>query len=434
MPDHLSPADDQAALYRSLAAGEHRSGGRGTVAFAVSTDDVDAGAGDVFVALGLAKYLERLGWGVVLWPIEQWDTHVPDDVDVVVSMIESFVPGLLPQHTALVAWVRNWTDVWAELPYLDEFDSIWTSSTPARDRIAERYDGPVQVLPIGVDLELFTGERAGERAGDRTDSADIDVVTTVNFWGADRAGIPAIAELAESRDVVWYGANGDHLHLDERVDHRGKVPFFDLPAVYASARVVVDDVIPPAREYATHNSRLFEGLASGALVVTNCAEGLDELGLAGVPTYADGPSLVAAAATDDPDLVERLRAVVLERHSYDTRAVTADEDLRRVVQARRDRPGVDRGPFLIWAAHMRERLRQAERDRDLHLSGVQDINERLISAVDAAETNAASAAAAHDRIGELTAERDRLAIRLDEVTRSRAYKLVERAARIARRR
>ncbi|GAA3336519.1 hypothetical protein [Curtobacterium citreum] len=170
MPDPRTTQDDQAALYRALAAGEHRSGGagRGTVAFAVSTDDVEAGAGDVYVALGLAKYLARRGWGVLLWPTERWETPLPEDVTVVVSMIESFVPGLVPQHVGLVAWVRNWTDVWAEQPWLDEYDAVWTSSTAARDRIAERTERPVRVLPIGGRpraLHRRTGRPGRRRRG-----------------------------------------------------------------------------------------------------------------------------------------------------------------------------------------------------------------------------------------------------------------------------
>ncbi|MGW8432119.1 glycosyltransferase family protein [Curtobacterium citreum] len=428
MPDPRTTQDDQAALYRALAAGEHRSGGagRGAVAFAVSTDDVEAGAGDVYVALGLAKYLARRGWGVLLWPTERWETPLPEDVTVVVSMIESFVPGLVPQHVGLVAWVRNWTDVWAEQPWLDEYDAVWTSSTAARDRIAERTERPVRVLPIGVDHELFTGERDGRD--------DVDVVTTVNFWGAERLGTAAIDVLAETRQVVWYGANREHLVRSGRIEHRGHASFFDLPAVYASARVVVDDVIPPARAYATHNSRLFEGLASGALVVTNCAEGLDELGLEGVPTYEDGPGLVAAAADHDPALVERLRAVVLDRHTYAARAEAADEDLRRAVTARAGRTGADRGAFLVWATTVRKQLRTAEHDRDVHFAGVHDINERLVAAVADAQRAAAETAEARAAVAALTAERDRLAVRLDEVTRSRTYRLAEQVARLAHRR
>ena len=426
MPEQHTTADDQAALYRALANGEHRSGPRGTIAFAVSTDDVDAGAGDLYVALGLAKYLQRLGWGVCTWPTSRWDTAVPEDVTVVVSMIESFVPGLVPAQTPVVAWVRNWTEVWAALPYLDQFDAVWASSSAARDRVAESYTGPTRVLPIGVDLELFSGPRPDADVG------PIDVLTTVNFWGAERAGTAAIDVLAESRAVVWYGANREHLPRSARIDHRGRASFFDLPAVYGAASVVVDDVIPPARAYATHNSRLYEGLASGALVVTNCAEGLEELGLRDVPTYTDGPSLVAAVTDVDRALADRLRTVVVERHSYASRAATVDADLQVVLDEHRAQPRPDRGPLLVWATHLQERLRNAERDRDVHMAGVHDINERLLSALAAVEDGGRTIAARTAERDAAIAERDLLATRLDEVTRSRAYRLAHRVGELRR--
>ncbi|ROS76392.1 hypothetical protein EDF24_1981 [Curtobacterium sp. PhB130] len=432
----VHPDDRGAGLYRALAAGDRRVGPRGTVAFAVSTADVDSGAGDVYVALGLGKYLERLGWGVQLWPMEQWDTPVPEDVTVLVSMVESFVPGLVPEHTALVAWVRNWTDTWADLPYLDEFDAVWASSTRAVERMAAKHRRRVSLMPIGVDLELFDGTQPQNGTQHQPQDTHqgthpIDVVTTVNFWGAERLGTAAIDVLAESRDVVWYGANREHLVRSERIDHRGIASFFDLPAVYASSAFVVDDLIPPARKYATHNSRLFEGLASGALVVTNCADGLADLGLEDVPTYHDGPSLVDAVGERDDELVARLRAVVVERHSYAARAAVADAALTEIVAERAGRPGAHRGAFLTWTTHLREQLRRTERERDTHLSGVHDINGRLITAIDDAQR---AAAASDATIRALSEERDRLARRLDEVTRSRTFRLAERIARITGRR
>ncbi|WP_175475930.1 hypothetical protein, partial [Curtobacterium sp. MCBA15_016] len=142
-----------AADYAAIAAGDHAEGPRGTVRFAVSTDDPAEGKGDLYVALGLARALRDAGWGVAMWPITRWADPVPDDTAVVVVMIESFVPGRVPPSTALVAWVRNWTAKWAALPYLDEFEAIWTSSSTARDAVATHYDGPVEIVPIGVDLE-----------------------------------------------------------------------------------------------------------------------------------------------------------------------------------------------------------------------------------------------------------------------------------------
>ena len=58
--------------YERLARGEHADGPRGTVRFAVSTDDPAEGKGDLFVALGLARALRAEGWGVAMWPTTRW--------------------------------------------------------------------------------------------------------------------------------------------------------------------------------------------------------------------------------------------------------------------------------------------------------------------------------------------------------------------------
>ncbi|KTT38390.1 hypothetical protein RSA46_24415, partial [Pseudomonas oryzihabitans] len=266
----------------------HAVGPRGTIRFAVSTDDPAEGKGDLFVALGLARALRAEGWGVAMWPIPRWGGDVPEDTTVLVSMIESFVPGLVPAGTAAIAWVRNWTAQWARSAYLSEFDAVWTSSSIARDAVAARYDGRVEVVPVGVDPELFT---TGDEAA-RTGRA----VATVNFWGARRTVQDVLAEVAPAEPIVWFAANVEHVEASPGVELRPAVSFFALPEVYRAAAFVVDDVIAPAAEYGTLNARLYEALASGALPVTDCATGLDELGLADLPVFSDAPSLERALA------------------------------------------------------------------------------------------------------------------------------------------
>lgn len=408
------------AEYTEIAAGTRAEGPRGTVRFAVSTADVTAGKGDLFVALGLARALHADGWGVALWPIERWTEEVPADTAVLVSMIESFVPGLVPAGTALVAWVRNWTAQWASLPYLDEFDSVWTSSTIARDAVAEHRSGPVEVVPIAADTDLFTADDDGPRS-DRA-------VTTVNFWGVRRRVQDVLEAVRPPQPIVWFAANAGHVDPSPGVELRDAVSYFALPEVYRAAAFVVDDVIAPAAEFGTLNSRLFESLAAGALPVTDCALGLDELGLGDVPVYADAPSLERALSLPEDErsaLVGRLRAVVLDRHTFRARAAQVGPVLDGVVAAARGRTG-PRSPMLRWVTALREELRATAAERDVHRAGVEAINERLI----ASET----AAAGFDR-GRRTAEeeRDAIAQRYDALTRSFEYRALHTATQVARR-
>ncbi|MBA8991672.1 hypothetical protein FHW23_002950 [Curtobacterium pusillum] len=423
-PIPTSPASSPLAEeYAAIARGDHATGPRGTIRFAVSTDDPSEGKGDLFVALGLARALRAEGWGVDVWPIARWAEDVPDDTAVLVSMIESFVPGLVPAATATVAWVRNWTAQWASVPYLAEFDAVWASSSIARDELARAFDGPVEVVPIGVDLDLFTTDDTSGAAPARSDRT----VTTVNFWGARRRVQDVLLEVSPAEPIVWFAANVEHVEASPGVELRPAVPYFALPEVYRAAAFVVDDVIAPAAEFGTLNSRLYESLACGALPVTDCALGLDELGLGDVPVFTDVASLERALAmpTADRDaLVERLRAVVVARHSYAARAAQVGPSLDAARERASVRAGA-RSPLLRWAALQREELRETARERDVHRSGIEEINRRLIVSE--------GAVAVLDRARrDAEAERDAIALRYEALTRSAEYRVLDRLGGVAR--
>ncbi|WP_420368148.1 glycosyltransferase family protein [Curtobacterium sp. L1-20] len=419
----LAPAPSPlAAEYEAIARGDHASGTAGTVRFAVSTDDPAEGKGDLFVALGLARALRAEGWGVDVWPIRRWTEDVPADTTVLVSMIESFVPGLVPAGTATVAWVRNWTAQWASLPYLGEYDAVWASSSIAADELARAVGHPVDVVPIGVDLDLFTTDVDGP-ATTRTDRA----VATVNFWGARRGVQDVLQEVSPAEPIVWFAANVEHVDAAPGVELRPAVPYFALPEVYRAAAFVVDDVIAPAAEFGTLNSRLYESLACGALPVTTTALGLDELGLAEVPVFTDAASLeraLAMPAAEREAVVERLRSVVVERHSYAARAAQVGPSLGAAVARAATRSGA-RDPLLRWAAQQRELLRATEQERDVHRAGVEDINRRLIVSEEAV-------AVIDQARKDAEAERDAIATRYDALTHSAEFRVLDRLGGVAR--
>lgn len=348
----FTPDESVVAEYRALAAGERASGPLGSLLVVVSTDDLTLSRGDLYVALGLSKYLNRLGWGITLWPTERWTEQTPAGYDAAIVMIETFIPGLIHPDTQAIAWVRNWTDRWADLPYLDSFAMLWCSSTGAAERIREVYAGPVEVVPLATDPELFRHidvPRAPE------------VVTTANFWGVDRGLIAALKTVASAEKVTWFGKNARFLDIPPAIDHRHTIDYFKLPWVYSAWQFVIDDVIEAAAIYGTQNSRLFDALACGAIVITNTASGLAELGLEAVPQY-DGPDSLAAVIADlrsDPPradaLAASLRAVVLERHTYAIRA----EFVTGLLKGPQWK-AADRTPILAWTTLLREEYRNEQ--------------------------------------------------------------------------
>jgi len=412
-PPKVSIDEAQARYYAEIVAGAHAVGPRGRIVFCVSTDDLDEGKGDPYVALGLGRYLVEEGWGVSLWPIRRWHERTAPEPDVAIVMLDSYIPGLLPQATATIAWVRNWTDTWAALPYLEEFDGVWASSPASAEALGTRYSGEVSVVPIGVDLQVFP-------SGD--DDRPLPVVTTANFWGAERQIQSALTLVSESVPVVWFGANGAHLRRGAAITHADRVSFFGVGSVYRQSRVVVDDLIAAARAYGSHNSRLFEAIASGAVPITNQRAGLDYLGLGEVPTYDDDASLAATVHSlleDDAAFRERagrLQRVVFERHSFARRA----QDVLPLIDAARERAGL-RGPrpaMLVWAASERVRLQSAEALRDGHLITVR----RLEREMD--DLRASAEQCARD-LRDLRARRDDLDSELRRIRSSRVHRVAQ---------
>lgn len=363
MPERVSVAraypsdDDVRAEYQAIVEGHRRTGPRGNLLFMVSTADLSAGRGDLYVGLGLARGLSKAGWGVSLWPTERMTEETPDDIDVAIVMVESFVPGLVHERTHVIAWVRNWADEWAKLPYLDRFSQLWCSSQASADRMAEVFDGPIHVVPLGTDTELFR-----PRPIERTE----EVVTTANYWGVARGLTAALESLATKARVTWFGANSKYLQFQGPITHRDAIDYFALPWVYSQWLIVIDDVIPSAALYGNQNSRLFDALASGAIVISNESRGLTELALEEVPAYSDPLDLAAivdrllADPAGTAATAARLGALVRERHSYDARAAAATGMLEAAI-ASGEPPA--RSALLRWATLQREELRSMEIER-----------------------------------------------------------------------
>jgi spore maturation protein CgeB len=104
---------------------------------------------------------------------------------------------------------------------------------------------------------------------------------------------------------------------------------------------VFDDTAGPTLPYGAINSRVFDALAAGALVVTDNEDGSRELFDGALPVARDAAQLEghlrwveenpAAAA----ELQATLRSVVLERHTYAHRAAEIRDHLLAWVDADR---------------------------------------------------------------------------------------------------
>ncbi|MCS4276783.1 hypothetical protein M2390_001977 [Mycetocola sp. BIGb0189] len=342
------------AEYRRLLAGTIAADKPENVVFAVSNTDPASGRGDLYVALGLASALDRLGWGVRFLDQTRWGEVLPPETTVSIAMLESYVPALMGPDVTRLAWARNWTDSWATLHYLQAFDGVLASSSAALTRITENFAGPAAVLPIAADCRLFRPRADRERT--------VDLSTTVNEWGQNRDIQRAVAALPEDITLHWFGARQNTANeYGSSVHRHAPISFFELPDLYSQSRFVLDDLTPSAREYGSQNSRLYESLAAGALPILNEGRGLDELGLDEVPVYSSPEELteLLTRLNADPEgsaaLAARLHEVVIERHDYTARAVALVDFLARV-RADSSANRVETGPLADLADERARRL------------------------------------------------------------------------------
>lgn len=312
------------------------------LAMAVYTLDLSEGRGDIYVAVGLGRYLERLGYDVLHLSREQW-YEVPEDPDIYVALLPSINALQLPSSSYKIAWVRNETKNWAQNPSLNGFDLILASSRASAAEIQRVFAGPVDIMPIGVDLELFSydPEDASDRRG---------VVSTVNQWGRERDLFAALKGIPIRVPLALFGqARG--LSPELQSYWRGPINFFELPSVYRQARIVLDDFNHTTAPYGNVNSRIFEAIAAGALPITNSSRGLKDLGLSDVPVYRS-PSelqhLMEQFHQNDKTrlrIMDGLRRAVVEQHSFEQRARQFNEVVQEI---RRERRASERRPIVAF--------------------------------------------------------------------------------------
>jgi glycosyltransferase involved in cell wall biosynthesis len=325
VPDYVLHDDDEMQR-RYHEAVEKRAFTRSDavhIVMAVATLDFGEGRGDVYTAVGLGRYLERIGYEVVYLPKADW-YELPERTDVYLALLDDVDLFAVPPTCTRIAWIRNRTTEWVDSPSLQLCDAVLTSSERSASEVRRAYKGPVGLLRIGVDHELFKPAASQARRG---------VVTTVNQWGRERQLFYALQRSKRDYPLAIYGEQRG-LHQDLVPHWVGRAGFFALPSLYASASIVLDDHNHTTQPFGNVNSRVYESLACGTLVVTNASLGLHEIGITDVPVYdapADLESLIHGFLKDAGGtgaLAGKLQEKVLAEHTYEHRAREFDEFYR----------------------------------------------------------------------------------------------------------
>ncbi|HME01550.1 MAG TPA: glycosyltransferase [Solirubrobacteraceae bacterium] len=293
------------------------------VAVTLTSLDVADGWGDWYSGHEIGDALEELGWRVsyVERKGDRW-YELPEDLDYVLSLMDSFDLSLVPDHVGTIAWIRNWTERWLERPWFDHADVLLASSQGSAELIEERTGRRTIRFPLAVNPERFHPRPAEDRFV-------ADYVFTGNHWGKDRDIQHALAP-REGERLAIYGKGWEEV-VQCAPYARGELPYEDLALLYPSVKIVLDDTQGPTLPYGAVNARVFDALAAGTLPITNCETGVHELFDEDFPVWSSRETLRAkldellADERRRASLAARYREVVLARHTYAHRAARLRE-------------------------------------------------------------------------------------------------------------
>lgn len=295
------------------------SGKTPTVAFAVTDSGELTSAGEYFTAKELANALQELiPLNVVFLKEDHW--YDLSGIDILVTMVNKFdlhkVKRASP-YLISINWTRQWFDRWVNDPSLFSYDYVFASSAIAAKFIKNKTGIDAYVMPIASNINSFGN-------GQFKDELKCDYVFTGSKFGISREVEFCLDPSSINGLGRVYGFNWEGT-LFENICH-GPVSYPILSDVYASTKIVIDDANFATKNWGSCNSRVFDALASGCLLITNGASGVDELFGGLVPTFNDKESLTKSLnywLSNENERLERvkiLQRIVREEHSYKNRA------------------------------------------------------------------------------------------------------------------
>ncbi len=281
---------------------------------------------DYLAAKSLAKYLEKEGYDIeFIQSIDNSDKYYVDKSnDVIISLVNSFDIDKIRCDNGLlikVAWILNWAEWWTNKPFFESFDIVLTTHKTAIDYIESTTAMKASLFYEAVDTDIFNEDV------DIIDDYSCDYLFAGTDWNNDRN----ITELLDPDEIQYnfniYGSKWSN--YDKFKDYyKGYIEYEQMPSVYASTKIVLDDVTKQTSTDTQVNGRVFDAIATGSLVLTNNQVGANELFNDLIPVYDSQDSLIQLLDyyINNPDerisKEKELQQLVLSKHTY---AIRKDE-------------------------------------------------------------------------------------------------------------
>jgi GT2 family glycosyltransferase len=306
------------------------------IAFIVSEYGKEASAGDYFTALEFGEALQKFGWTISFLSRKgpgYW-YKIGNDVDVLISLLDIYDPRRIKcsnKSLIKIAWPRNWFDRWVSHPGFLGYNLVFAPSKTALEYIKEKSGQKPFLLPIATNPGKFNGKVSKQK------KYTSDYCFTGSYWNDPRD----IMETLDPEEIPFqfklYGKNWDKIDKFKKY-YQGFVNYSNLPEVYASTKIVIDDANRATKNYGAVNSRVYDAIAVGVLVLTNGEKGSKETFNGKLPVFRSKEELnhliTYYLSNEDERIrkVKELQNFVLESHTYHNRANTMKQILEQYIK------------------------------------------------------------------------------------------------------
>ena len=305
------------------------------IGIVVTESKPDTTAGDFFTAMELAMSFEKCGYKVKYLsrrgPADWYDVGI--EVDIIISLLDAYDISKIKNvknNVLRIAWARNWFERWCDQEYFNDYDMVFASSKIACEYITKNSKLQAQLLPIATNYERFRGAKENVLNEDERGLYTSDYSFTGSYWNVKREIMDYLKPEKHSYQFKVFGANWEK--SEELAAYaQGFITYSDIPKVYQNTKIVIDDANHVTKEYGAVNSRVFDALAAGVLVLTNGVSGAEETFKGVLPSFntpKELDELLVYYMENEEErikLICKLQKMVREEHTYDKRVESLKE-------------------------------------------------------------------------------------------------------------
>ena len=274
--------------------------------------------GDYAYAVALKRYLDRMGMYTIIDLHEDWDCEVNADVVLVLRGREFYRPDRRNSKCTYIMWNISHPEMVTEEEY-KLYDIICVGSLHYAKELQQKLDIPVYPLLQCTDTELFYPDTEAEknRGGDYLFIGNSRGVARPCVLWAAREKLPL---------KIWGAGWKAMLGPDKTMVQEVFIENSQIQALYRSARVTLNDHWKDMLDYQFVNNRIFDALACGLPVISDCCDELREIFPDAVLYYSNKEEFdqcVKEIETHYDEVKARVDAqwpMIKEKYSFEARA------------------------------------------------------------------------------------------------------------------